>query len=230
MAAWTSSSFARTASACSVDSPFEPYQLQTSDDELPPTLDAADIGVKRAREPGGTSSDCSDLGGYRVRVEASDDETAASDLGYLLTRVEGSLPFALPTVPVIDTRRRDDLHVWFTDAGDAFDGVIEVRVVDRAGNQSEPQRVHVADDSVGCACAVPGTDLRSSAEAWTLAALAALAGLACGRRRRAPEDGTIERPCPARPDTTRDARADARGVARDERSLRSRGVACSTSP
>jgi MYXO-CTERM domain-containing protein len=120
------------------------------------------------------------MGRYRIRVEASDDRTPATDLGFALSLVDGTLPFTLPAEPVQSFRQpSEDFSTWFSDDGEEFAGTIEVRVVDRAGNMSEPVNVRATGEAVGCGCSMVGMK-RPGAAGW----LGAFLILSFVRRRR----------------------------------------------
>lgn len=124
-------------------------------DTTPPIISAADISIHRADDPGSHSGDCSGIGSYKITVEASDEQTAREDLGLAFTVVDGSFPFRLPQGDIVGN---DDGNVssGFPDEGEAFDGTLEVRVIDRAGNRSEPKLVSASGDEVGCSCSAAG--------------------------------------------------------------------------
>lgn len=101
------------------------------------------------------------MGEFRIRVDASDDRTSNNDLGFSLSVVEGSVPFYMPKTSVQGTGE-GELTSWFGDNGDAFSGTLEVKVVDRAGNESDPVRVRATSDAVGCGCSTVGTPASSA--------------------------------------------------------------------
>jgi hypothetical protein len=157
--------FSKQAQACDpLDHVREYHRDPDVADTTPPVLSAADISIYRADDPGNNSGDCSGLGGYKITVDASDDQTVQDDLGFSLKLVDGSFPFHIPEDTVIGNQDDGTLSDWFTDEGEAFDGTLEVRVVDQAGNRSEPKLVSAAGDEVGsdisnatgCSCSAAG--------------------------------------------------------------------------
>jgi hypothetical protein len=142
------------AEACSLVAPPQPFQPTASDDKTPPTLEEAQISIRRAKDPGsnGSNGDCSDVGSYVVTLRASDDQTPGVDLAVQLELVKGSLPFALPEGAVRDEfsfRKEGNVAFSFGDKGGSYDAVVAVRVMDGSGNLSEPIEVHVSGDDVG---------------------------------------------------------------------------------
>ena len=172
--------FSTDARACSPEDPAQNYDTnEDSPDTTSPVLEDARITVRRATDPGDNSGGCEELGGYTITVEASDDQTQANNLGFSLTLVDGSFPFRLPEGAVIDYYdEAGTLSEWFVDDGEAFDGTLEVRIVDRAGNLSEPKRVSASGDEVGCSCSAAG------APSSNHGAFLGLAGLVLLVRRR----------------------------------------------
>lgn len=159
--------FSEPAQACSPPALVKEYSFHdSSNDTTPPVLSAADISVRRAKDPGGDTAACETMGRYTITIDASDDTTAAIDLGFALTVVDGSFPFRVPEGNVIGHNHDGKLSDWFEDDGDAFDGTLEVRVVDRAGNLSEPVFVSESGDAVGCSCSAAGAP--STAYGWWL--------------------------------------------------------------
>lgn len=159
--------FSESARACSMAGHVEKYSLDdSSSDTTPPVLSAADVSVRRAKDPDGETAACENIGNYTITVDASDDVTDATDLGFALTLVDGSFPFHVPKGNVIGHNDDGKLSDWFDDDGNAFDGTLEVRVVDRAGNLSEPVLVSASGDAVGCSCSAAGTP--SNAYGWWL--------------------------------------------------------------
>jgi hypothetical protein len=108
-----------------------------------------------------------------VRVEVTDDVSRPEDLAYLLELVEGTLPFELPAEPVRAKfdRRAGEMSSWFVDDGEAFDAVVAVKMVDEAGNVSEPVAVHASGGAVGCGCAMPAGRPGNAAAAFAVATL-----------------------------------------------------------
>lgn len=159
--------FSEPAQACSPPDHAQEYSTHdSSSDTTPPVLSAANISVRRAKDPDGETAACENIGRYTITVEASDDMTEANDLGFALTLVDGSFPFRVPEGNVIGHNDDGKLSDWFEDDGDAFDGTLEVRVVDRAGNLSEPVFVSESGDAVGCSCSAAGAP--STAYGWWL--------------------------------------------------------------
>lgn len=172
--------FSRTASACSLAPQFTDYVTQAqSSDTSPPTLRSASIDVERADNPGPLGPDCSGLGHFSIRVDASDDQTPRADLGFDLSLVDGTVPFVFPSQYFQSFQEpRDDFSTWFGDDGSDFAGTVAVRVVDRAGNVSEPVNVRVTSEEPGCGCSMVGAQ-QPGATGW----LGALLLLSFVRRR-----------------------------------------------
>lgn len=171
--------FSRTASACTVAPQFTDYVVQAdSSDRVAPTLLSASIDVRRAENPESGGADCSNLGSFRVRVDASDDRTSKADLGFDVSLVDGTLPFTFPSQYFQSFEEpSEDFSTWFSDDGGEFAGTVSVRVVDRAGNVSEPVTVHVTSEEPGCGCSMVGSK-RFGAAGW----LGAFLLLALARR------------------------------------------------
>lgn len=155
--------FSEEAEACSWIPP-ETYRTDSStSDTTAPNLAAADISVQR--KPGNDNGvSCGDIGSATISIEASDDQTAQGQLGFSVTLVEGSLPFEVPERDM-EPNMDGDLNILFADQGQAFQGTLEVRVVDRAGNRSEPVLVSASGDDVhedeGCTCSAAGAPSRN---------------------------------------------------------------------
>jgi len=166
---------AARALGCSPAEPPHPFvATENPSDVAPPVLKTAQLDVRRAKEPGSSGDgDCGELGGYTFHVDAADDITAPEDLAYSLKLVKGSLPFAIPDQPVRVTfgRRPGRLSSWFSDSGKEFDAVVEVAMMDEAGNLSEPVEVHASGDAVGCGCTVPSAHRGNVASGLAVAAL-----------------------------------------------------------
>jgi hypothetical protein len=113
-------------------------------------LVSASIEIERSENPGSLGADCSGLGHFHVRVNASDDRTPAADLGFDLSVVDGTLPFKFPSQYVESFQEpTEDFSTWFSDDGSDFAATVEVRVVDRAGNVSDPIDVRVTSGRAG---------------------------------------------------------------------------------
>jgi hypothetical protein len=164
--------YSRSAAACSPPPPYQDYATQPdANDTEPPTLRSASIVFKRAEDPGGHGADCRTNGRYFLEVDASDDRTAEDDLGFSLSLVDGRLPFELPDTFVRSSiESGGDLTSWFVDDGNEFEATIEVKMVDRAGNLSEPIAVRASEDAVGCGCSMIG-DGRPGAAGWVVSVL-----------------------------------------------------------
>ena len=129
------------ASACDPVEPIHEYVTSTeTDDSTPPILLAADISIMRAEDPGNRGGGCKEIGRYTIEVDASDDMTAAVDLGFALNLVDGNFPFAVPKGTVTGISNDGNFETWFVDQGGAFDGTLEVQVVDRGGMCLKPSR------------------------------------------------------------------------------------------
>lgn len=166
---------ASRALGCSPAEPPQPFVAsENPSDVAPPVLKSAQLDVRRAREPGSSGDgDCGEIGGYTFHVDAADDITRPEDLAYSLKLVKGSLPFAIPDQPVRarSGRRAGSLSSWFSDNGEEFEAVVEVAMVDDAGNLSEPIEVHASGDAVGCGCTVPSGYRGSAAPGLAMAAV-----------------------------------------------------------
>jgi len=134
--------------ACTLAAPYSAYELdETADDSVAPKLRSAEIDIMRVAEIG--SSMCGDIGQYLVLVDAIDDTTEADDLGVQLTLLDGTLPFLPPPETVEPDQEGGGFTSWFDDHGSSFGGTVEVRVVDRAGNVSQPIRLTLGEDDGG---------------------------------------------------------------------------------
>jgi hypothetical protein len=171
----------REAAACSVLDPYQEYSTGVSDDVIRPVLTKATIEITRSENPGpGNGGECGGMGHFRIRVDASDDQTKKNDLGFSLSVVEGSVPFYMPTTSVRGTGE-GDLTSWFSDSGDAFEGTLEVKVVDRAGNESDAVRVRAISDAVGRGCSTVGTPANGAGGFGSLILTAMCLGRVRGR-------------------------------------------------
>jgi hypothetical protein len=146
----------RTAAACTLVSPYQEYATESSSDVAAPVLSGASIVIQRAESP--QAEECGDVGQFLIRVDASDDVTSKDDLGFALSVVDGRLPFMMPSTYVQSShfRKPGELTSWFNDDGGSFDGTLEVKVVDRAGNASNPVQVRAKGrDITGCSLTGP---------------------------------------------------------------------------
>ncbi|TNF37725.1 MAG: hypothetical protein EP329_02380 [Deltaproteobacteria bacterium] len=129
-------------------------------DTTPPSaLVDAEVTVSRrgtAGDCGGVSS-CDDIGVFSiVLTPGGDDRTAADDLGYRVTVVSGRLPqgLILPPGTLQPALPNELFFVWIdgrTDTQEAFDAVLGLVPVDRAGNEGPMLTVHLRDEGSGCA-------------------------------------------------------------------------------
>jgi hypothetical protein len=138
--------------------------------------------------PSCSSTSCDGLGRIELSLgAASDDVSAAENIGYRLRVVEGALPDGLA---IDETRRADGIAdgtaslvlLWIDEAEDEqepFDFVLGVTPIDEAGNEGEELSISLADEgraAGGCATVHGG-----GAGALALGFLAAAAR---GRRSR----------------------------------------------
>jgi hypothetical protein len=178
---------ARTdARACSLLGP-SPYVVDASmqaTDHVAPTLGPLSVAQLRRGTAMGAcgGSSCDGIGSVALTVVASDDVTPATTLGYRFSLAAGALPTAF--VILLDQPSQvavTDGQIWFNwDDGkedqSPIDFTLQVVAIDRAGNESSPQKVRVTDDPGGCALAHP----QPRALVWVAAAVLLLT-----RRRRA---------------------------------------------
>jgi hypothetical protein len=173
----------RRAHACSFPSP----TLHTTDsamvavDQTPPVLPqpvVSDIG-RGDGEGCISSSKCPASGLVTLTNLATDDMTAAAEIGYRFTVVGGTPPpgFWQPNQAV----RGDGLGLnlqWHGGYQDDIDFTIQLVAVDLAGNESAPQMVRIHEDVGGCRIG-PGR-----ATGGLTPAIVAFAAAACFLRRR----------------------------------------------
>jgi len=158
-------------------------------DQMPPTLaplPAPQITRGKAPEQSGcttSASSCDDLGSIGLSLQASDDVTPPTQIGYRLTLAAGSLPadLALPGGAIESLGGMLWLR-WVdgaTDDQEPIDFTLRVVAIDLAGNESAPQTVRVTDGSGGgCTVARHRTPCRG------LVFVATAALLLAARRRR----------------------------------------------
>lgn len=129
---------------------------EVSVDTTPPTAPGP-ISVERLRrgvgpDLSGAASSCDDLGRIVLSfTHASDDRTTAVDMGYEVTLVDGTLPngLELPDGPVGSLVGGEGARIAFTwidgasDPQEAFDFMLGVVAVDRAGNRAAPSDMRV---------------------------------------------------------------------------------------
>ncbi len=157
----------RTAVACSRVATLGVFETSPSADSTPPILKSAKLDISRAGEPVGT---CEARGSFEVSTDASDDVSEARDLGFELTLVRGTLPFKLPAGPVIGVdsfRQAGKLTDTTLDDGSDYDATVSIRVLDSAGNRSEPIEVHVSGAGDG-GCSL-GRRRGGQGASWTIA-------------------------------------------------------------
>lgn len=125
-------------------------------DTIPPKLAHVDPEIWRTTGPvydvdedgnvlGGVSSSCDGISSFALTVEATDDRSELSEMRARVTVVAGESPidFEGGAWRVIG----DGLYFYWVES--AQEGLpplsfaLEIRVVDRAGNESEPLEVHV---------------------------------------------------------------------------------------
>jgi hypothetical protein len=135
----------------------------------------------------GPASKCPDPGGYlMLSVHAADDMSEPAEIGYRLSITEGTPPagFRLPVPNPIAVSQPNAIFLrWFEgEELEAFDFTLSVVAVDRAGNESAPQTVHIQDPGDAGGCRIGA---RRHANVGTgLIALLALAFAAHRRRAR----------------------------------------------
>ena len=159
----------------------DPLQM---DDKVPPAAPGVTYEVEYIEGDDGTDCD-NDFGMIGFSITGADDRTPPSRLGIVTTPVPGGyVPqyFQLFGAPQRDAPygfepRNGYVSYWFDYNAKVLDFEMDVRVVDLAGNVSEPTRVHVVHDASGCtAC--------TSSTGWATA-LCALAFVLRPRRSRA---------------------------------------------
>ncbi|ACY17189.1 MYXO-CTERM sorting domain-containing protein [Haliangium ochraceum] len=199
LAALTSVAAPTPAHACSFAAP-QPHELDPDEqdvDEQAPSAPTATVSI--GREPldeGGCfplENSCSGTGFLTLNLDASDDRSQLSELGYVLQLVAGTPPQGLyvpgtAEEPVRATGDGGQLLLVFNDSGQAFDFTLAIRAVDLGGNFGEPVELRVSDAAVPCADG-GGEDIGggcragASDPAWPLALFGLLAFAV--RRRRA---------------------------------------------
>lgn len=155
------------AHACTFSGP-QPLQIDPglkATDRQPPSLTTVSVvGVKRGQGPqasgcGQTASSCDDLGQIRIAVAGTDDMTPAEQLGFRVSIAAGKPPAGLivpDSAVTIDGGPTGDgelLLLWTdgnTDDQESLDFTVNVVAVDRAGNESAPKTLRVADQGSGC--------------------------------------------------------------------------------
>lgn len=159
----------RAARACSLFE-YNDFVLSSGTDTVAPAVAVAGASVWRG------DGSCEGTGLIGLEVSGIDDQTPASQLGYLvrIVRSDGAMFPGLPTTPF---NQFNNLSLHFNDHGQPIDVSLQVSAVDRNGNISAPVTVDVVDpggDSAGCAvgggasagwlavlalvtCAAPGT-------------------------------------------------------------------------
>jgi hypothetical protein len=180
------------ARACSLLGP-GPYVIDPSmqaTDHVAPTLPPLSVArLQRGSASEGCSHNtCEGVGVLAIGGAATDDVTPAEGIGYRFSVVAGALPPSF--LILLDQPSRatvSDGKIWLdwgdgaTDDQEPIDFTLEVIAIDRAGNESAPQTVRVADDS-GAACAIAGGGPRRPPFAWFVGL--ALTGVLVARRRR----------------------------------------------
>lgn len=145
------------AEACSFAS-HAPYELDgdPADTEAPEAPGVGLPSITRGAGPTGlmvrSTTSCDDLG-----IIAADVDLPEEDLGLTFAVVGGELPddFNLPSSPAYPIVDRL-VWVWIDEATDnqeAFDFEVEVRAIDRSGNESEATLLHLVDGGRGCSSA-----------------------------------------------------------------------------
>jgi MYXO-CTERM domain-containing protein len=180
------------ARACSFAGP-APYMIDASmqaTDHVAPTLPPLSVArLQRGKANEGCSVDsCAGIGSLAIGGAATDDVTAAEDIGYRFSVVDGALPMSFAIL--LDQPSRAtvaDGKIWFNwDDGATADHepinfTLQVVAIDKAGNESAPQTVRVSHDA-GDGCAVAGEGPPRRLLAWFVGL--ALAGVLVARRRR----------------------------------------------
>jgi MYXO-CTERM domain-containing protein len=122
-------------------------------DQTPPILAQPVVGdINRGDGEGCiSSSKCRAPGIVGLSNLASDDMTAAADIGYRFTVMAGAAPPGLwqPGKPVRGNGQGFSLS-WDGGYQDDIDFTIELVAVDKAGNESAPRIVRIQEDTGGC--------------------------------------------------------------------------------
>jgi len=181
------------ASACSSASTvYVTDSTQMAVDTQPPsTPQVGQVVVERGNQGGCASmgTSCDDIGSARIAVQATDDRTTASDVGFKITVVDGTAPFGLSPLGMPTAR---DLEgsitlIWIDDTSMSTEPVqfsVQIQAVDRAGNVS-PAGATVAVHAPGSsACAITPRGGRGSPSLPGVAAALALAAAWLASRRR----------------------------------------------
>ena len=186
--------FVRPAAACSIAGP-SPHVVDGAKAEMdhsPPTLSSVTV-VQISRGTGGDGcahSSCDGIGNSQIHAAVSDDMSPASELGYRLNLVGGTLPKGLwPALDVPFRLGAGNIGLHWDDGEpadqDTVDFTLQVVAIDAAGNESQPQTVRIYDPKGGCSVAS-----RSTGHSLTAALLMLLVA---GRRPRSPQS---RRPAP----------------------------------
>lgn len=130
-------------------------------DTRPPGAATYELGPIDRGDPTGDSAMCSDLGTFAIHVTPPAGENP-DDVGYRLAVESGTLPdrFVLP--PVDMALFSGVLPFYWIDGicleQEAFDFVLRVAPIDRAGNEGPAERIRVSDPgrAHGEGCADPG--------------------------------------------------------------------------
>jgi hypothetical protein len=166
----------REALACSyvLPAPYHVDPAQVGVDVTPPVLSAVRVSELVRGIPGAGGS-CGPLKAtLALDVDAVDDVTADENLGYRVEVLRGLAPvyIAEPTAYMY--------YIWSDEPAEPLDFELRVRVLDEAGNESNPVDIRVTDNldtEDGCSMAPASSE---AAAAWSCA----LAALAWRLRRR----------------------------------------------
>jgi MYXO-CTERM domain-containing protein len=140
-------------------------------DRTSPTLGPAPaVKVQRGSSPqmgcsGSQVSSCDGIGSISITPAVADDRAMASEIGFRVRLLAGSLPAGL-TLPNVDFRALSGaIYFHWTDGTEAdhepFGFTLELVAVDTAGNLSAPVKVMVGDGGAG-GCSMGRLSVRSS--------------------------------------------------------------------
>jgi hypothetical protein len=153
-------------------------------DRTPPSLAPMPaVALRRGPAPEGCGAQqitsCDGVGSLGITPVATDDRSAAAQIGFRLRVVAGNLPDGL-TLPSTDIQASSGTIYLQWDDGieddhEAFSFTLELSAVDSAGNASAPVTLVVSDGGSDGGCAVGGG---AAGAWWPMMLLVVVGGLA----------------------------------------------------
>jgi len=157
-----------------------------SDTTPPQITEAAVFDLVRGSDGQGCSgsrNSCDDIARLVLDLAATDDVSGPADIGFRVRVVEGSLPNGVPPAAyTVDVSSMRFQSAWAETDAQSFSAVLEIVAVDRAGNESAPQRLAV--DGGGLACSASNGGFGAALGFAPLALVLALIARRAQRRRR----------------------------------------------